>query len=198
MNTMKTMKKISIAVLLSSTVAALTSVSHAAAVYKGGCLTSDFTVSTDCIGLFDPGNDNGVNNIFASAEFQSKYGTDWTEFSSSGFTYTGLNGTSGTWALNSGLSWEGYDVLGILKAGNFASAYEMDTSVLSGKWDISGTNWLDTKGDKKPQNDTNPGLSHLDFYVKSKPVTAPEPSMLGLLAGAFLSFGFIRRKIKKS
>jgi len=160
------------------------------------CLTAELTTSLSCVGVYDPGNDNGQKSIFSEATFISTYGTGWTELSkiegpswgtgNLGLTLpTGQGGTSGTWEVNSD-AWDGYvqgEILAILKAGTNAAAYEIDLSVTSGTWDISSDGWI---ADGKAS-----GLSHFSFWTTA---AVPEPAVIALFGVGLLGLGFARRR----
>jgi len=162
------------------------------------CSTAELTMSISCVGIYDPGNDNGQASIFIDETFKSMYGTGWTELSKVedptwgigdfGLELTGQGTLSGTWSVDSG-TWDGFmegEILGILKAGNDAAAYEIDLDYTSGTWDVSGSTWA--AGDGK-----NSALSHFSFWTNTEVV--PEPSVITLFGLGLLGLGFARRRI---
>jgi len=178
-----------------SGLALLVLASQAAAVPSGpdsdptGCALSDLTTSTACVGVYDPGNDNGQASIFPTDTFQNVFPGAWTELTkveddnswidptSLGLTVAPGGGTSGTWSVNSD-AWNGFvqgEVLAILKAGDSAAAYEIDLSVTSGEWDVTSDAWKDDKSGNVA------GLSHFSFWTTSTN-DVPEPSILALLS----------------
>ncbi len=166
------------------------------AVYVGdngsnGCLTSDFVTSTDCVGLFDPGNDHGVNSIFTTTEFSdwetSIWGSSqtWNDIGGIGF---GEGATSGNWNVG---SWgDNATVLAVIKAGDHASAYLVDTNFLSGTWDISGANWTVSVG--KGGQTKNNGISHIGFWGNGT-TTVPEPLSGGLMLLGVIGLALSRK-----
>jgi len=163
-------------------------------VLAGGCDTSDLTTSTRCVGVYTPGNDSGQANIFADTSFQTVFGTGWTLLSkledpswgtdaSIGFSLTGTGSTSGTWMV-AGNAWDSFvqgEVLGILKAGNSAAAYEIDLDSTSGTWGVTSSAW------------GSHALSHFSFWTKEMS-TVPEPSVLALISLGVLGLGFFARR----
>ncbi len=168
------------------------------------CSLNDLTTSTSCAGVFDPGNDHGVNTIFDNPELTSVFGTGWSLLSKTeadgwaagnfNLTVTGQGSTSGTWNID--LNWAalGYaqgDVLAVLKAGNRAAAYELNVNFSSGDWDVSGDWW------KSSKNNRLSALSHFSFWVKeSTPVS--EPATLALFGLGLISLGAARRRQKQA
>ena len=189
--------KNSIKILIGLALLAITSQAQAVATLAGGCAITDLTTSTDCAGVYDPGNDNGVHTIFTDATFQSTFPGTWTELvkledptwnvpNSIDFSLTGQGSTSGTWQVAS-TAWDSFaqgEVMAILKAGTNAAAYEIDLSVTSGTWSVNSTAW------------DGSGLSHFTFFTKPGG-SVPEPSILALLSlGAFGLFLSARRNRK--
>ena len=175
--------KNSIKILIGLALLAITSQAQAVATLAGGCAITDLTTSTDCAGVYDPGNDNGVHTIFTDATFQSTFPGTWTELvkledptwnvpNSIDFSLTGQGSTSGTWQVAS-TAWD-----------SFAQGEVIDLSVTSGTWSVNSTAW------------DGSGLSHFTFFTKPGG-SVPEPSILALLSlGAFGLFLSARRNRK--
>lgn len=160
------------------------------------CDTSDLTLSKQCVGVFDPGNDNGVNTIFSSSDFTDTFGDGWSliskvedqdrETGDVGLTLNGTGGNlQGTWEVSSD-AWSGFqqgNVIAILKAGNTAAAYEIDLGFTSGTWNVTSDAW--------PQN----SLSHFSFW-SSAFTSVPEPSIVALFGIGLIGLVVMRRKMK--
>jgi hypothetical protein len=162
------------------------------------CALADLTTSNSCVGVYDPGNDNGLASIFGDPTFIDTYGTGWTLLSKVqdptwgvgdlGLTLTGQGTASGTWEVDAN-AWDMFaqgDVLAFLMAGNDAAAYELNLSSTSGSWDVSTLNWSD--GDGKISS-----LSQFSFWSKElSPV--PIPAAAWLFGSALLGLGVVKRK----
>lgn len=164
---------------------------------RGGCSLGDWSSSTDCVGLFNNANDHGQRSIFNAPELIDKFGSGFTNFDPKGFQFTSMQGLSGTWSTAENAFADFDSVLVVIKAGQFASAYEIDTSFFSGSWNISGANWLDIKRKNKG---VNHALSHFGFWGRNgggnnpDPAPVPEPGVLGLFALGLFAMFFTRRK----
>jgi len=147
------------------------------------CATSDFTTSTACDGIYDPGNDNGNDNIFVATTWN--WGTGWVEIDKD--ESFGNNVFSGDWNVTDwgDTGWEYGEVIGILKAGSHAAAYMMDTNFTSGSWSILSDDW-------KLGGSRN-GMSHVTFYGRGA-VNVPEPGTLALMFIGLAGLGFARRR----
>lgn len=123
-------------------------------------------------------------------------GTGWTLLAkiedvnvanSIGFSMTGQGTLSGTWQVNAN-AWDSFaqgDILGVLKAGNTAAAYEIDLSSTSGDWSVTSAAW--------PNN----AISHFSFWSRES-TYVPEPSVIALLSLGFVGLGLSARRNKKS
>jgi hypothetical protein len=162
------------------------------------CNLAELTTSRSCVGVYDPGNDNGQASIFGDATFIDAYGTGWTSLAkvedptwgvgNLGLELTGQGGKTGTWEVDSN-AWDLFaqgDILAILKAGNDAAAYELDLFSTSGIWNVSTTSW--SAGDGKTS-----ALSYFSVWSKeSTPVS--EPSIIALFGLGLVGLGFARRR----
>lgn len=192
----------------------ITSQAQATATLIGGCSTADLTTSVSCIGVYDPGNDSGINDIFIDADFIAMYGEDWTRIAkvddpdlgpdgSINLTIpTGQGTTTGTWSVDAD-AWDGFaqgDVLAVLKAGSNAAAYEIDLDFTSGTWTLTAPAF------EQPGWDGS-ALSHFSIWGREGEApcdpttevcgnTVPEPNMVALLAIGLLGMVAVRRKMK--
>jgi hypothetical protein len=167
------------------------------------CDIAELTTSISCVGVYDPGNDNGQASIFGDATFIDAYGTGWLSLSkvedptwgvgALGLELTGQGTTDGTWKVDVN-AWDMFaqgDILAILKAGNDAAAYEVDLSFTEGSWDVSTSNWSAGDG-------TNSALSHFSFWSKESDssVSISEPSILAIMGIGLAGIGLARRRRK--
>ena len=156
-------------------------------VLVGGCLTSDFTGSTECSGIWDPGNDHGTHDIFEAAGWP--YGDKATPWNHLGDINFGEGGTSGAWSVS---DWgDSTSVIAVIKAGDHAAGYLMDLGITSGTWDISGANWCLESGNSGKCN--NNGISHIGFWGNGTQ-TVPEPGSAALLLLGIVGLVLFRYK----
>lgn len=166
---------------------------------NGLCNLTDLIASESCVGVYDPANDQGVNNIFETQDFKDVYGTGWDSISKTEdslwltgdlglFLPTGQGGTSGTWKVDTNAfnDYKTGDILFVLKAGTNAAAYEMNmdstnTNLTSGSWDITSDAW------------NGSGLSHFTIWYRDS-INVPEPSIVALFGLGLLGLGFVRRR----
>lgn len=147
----------------------------------GTCDKSNFTSYTVCGGYFD-GNDKAsdIDAIFGGSWMEVAKVEEKTGKTVNGLTVNDVGLTSGTWSAT-GLNYNLFDYVAVIKAGNSFSAYQLANSTTGGNWDTLGV---------KPVGNSNkpntPGLSHFTVYQASKPVTDPEavPEPLTILGSA--------------
>ena len=159
------------------------------------CEVSQFTIagndSSACAGAF-VGNDS-------NQDLSGLFGGDWTELvkveikgsqeqvTQNGTTLTLTAGNGFTWKIT---DWMGYNpVMAVVKAGNYFSAYLVDTSL--GK-DGEGNTFSILVGKKE----NHPAISHLAIYY-DKPGVVPLPAAGWLLLMGIGGLGVAARRRRK-
>lgn len=158
----------------------------------GTCELSQFTTSTDCGGYFD-GNDT-------ASDIDAIFGGSWMEVvkveegegdSDTGMGVTlnvdSIQDTSGSWSAT-GLNYDLYKYVAVLKGGPTFSAYKIATGTTSGTWNTDG---IVTGGGQ-----AGPGLSHMTFY-KMDATPVPEPLTILGSATALGIGGLLKREQSK-
>ncbi|AFZ54828.1 PEP motif putative anchor domain protein [Cyanobacterium aponinum PCC 10605] len=150
------------------------------------CSLSDLDVSIACEGAFAGNNENqDLSGLFNVSNWTQYAKVDGDSGTSNGLTVNG-GGTSSTWSLT-GIDFNSFDIMAILKGGPTFSAYLLDSAGLN--WNTDGI----LKGNYKP----GPGLSHFTIYTSAKtPQPVPEPlTILG--TGLALGLGGLFKSKQK-
>jgi hypothetical protein len=177
-----------------------------AALINGGgtCNLSGFTSYTDCAGFFDGNNGNAGDDGIAAITGNDKasdidliFGGSWMEVVKAGsglasendvtLTVGNFGTIGGTWSAT-GLNYNLYDYVAVIKAGNSFSAYQLANGTTGGDWDTLGV---------EPVGGGNtPGLSHMTLY-KADAEPVPEPLTILGSATALGIGGLLKRQQSK-
>jgi hypothetical protein len=149
------------------------------------CSTSNLTGSSACQGTYE-GNDanQDLDGLFGKTGWSQLFKVDSSSGTDGNLTVTADGEKTGTWSL-SGVSFDDYDLMAVIKGGDSFSAYSL--SDLSGTWNTDGV----VKGNGQP----GPGLSHFTVYSIAKGPSEEVPEPLTILgSGLALGFGAMFKK----